>query len=174
LIADKADIASKLGTKLDTWRRSVGAQMMMPNADFVPNPQAADGGVMLPAKTAEVHGITLRYEPLPHKNTLGFWTQIEDSVSWTFQVSKPGNFRVQIQQGCGTGQGGSEVEFTVAGQTLKTIVEDTGHFQNFKLRDIGTVKLNKPGIHTLAVRPKTKAKVAVMDLRQVNLIPTAK
>ena len=41
---------------------------MKPNLDFLPNPQAADGTVMLPAKTADVHGVQLRYEPLPHKD----------------------------------------------------------------------------------------------------------
>jgi hypothetical protein len=51
------------------------------------------------------------------------------------------------------------------------IVEDTGHFQNFKARTIGTVKFEQPGRYTLTVRPRTKAKAAVMDLRQVTLKP---
>jgi hypothetical protein len=74
-------------------------------------------------------------------------------------------------QGCGKGQGGSAVEFAVAGQTLKTVVEDTGHFQNFKQRSLGTVRFDKPGRYTLTVRPKSKPGVAVMDLRAVVFKP---
>ncbi|MGH7223308.1 MAG: sulfatase, partial [Gemmataceae bacterium] len=78
LIADKPMIAKQLSAKLTAWRKEVGAKMMKPNPDYVPNPQSKDGTVTLPAKTAEVHGIQLRYEPLPHKNTLGFWTRAGD------------------------------------------------------------------------------------------------
>jgi hypothetical protein len=128
--------------------------------------------VTLPAKTADVHGVQLRYEAQPHKNTLGYWTRADDYVSWEFQVKKSGTFHVEVLQGCGPGAGGSIVEVTVAGQTLPFTVEDTGGFQNFNPREIGPVTIDKPGRYTLEVRPKTKAKNAVMDLRSVRLIPS--
>ncbi len=171
LIEEKPEVAKRLAESLAKWRSDVDAQMMRPNPDFVPNPQAADGTITLPARTADVQGLQLRYEPLPHKNTLGFWVRAEDTASFEFTVTKPGTFSVEILQGCGKGQGGSEVEFIVAGQTLKTIVEDTGGFQSFKARDIGTITLEKAGRYSLMVRPKMKAKAAVMDLRQVVLKP---
>src|SRR5262249_55109381 len=143
LIADKPEVAKELTAKLDAWRKEVGAKMMTPNPDYVPNPQAKDGTVTLPARTADVHGIQLRYEPLPHKDTLGFWTRAEDWASWDFTITKPGTFAVEVLQGCGKGQGGSEVEVAVAEQSLKFTVEDTGHFQNFKARQISTIKIDK-------------------------------
>jgi hypothetical protein len=76
-------------------------------------------------------------------------------------------------QGCGKGQGGSEVQVSIGGQSLTFTVEDTGHFQNFKSRMIGTMALDKAGRYTLAVRPKKKAAAAVMDLRSVILRPRA-
>jgi len=42
----------------------------------------ATGDIRLFAKDATVHGATARYEPLPYKNTIGFWTKPEDWVSW--------------------------------------------------------------------------------------------
>jgi hypothetical protein len=144
--------------------------MMRANPGYVPNPQAADGTVTLPAKTADVHGVQLRYEAQPHKDTLGFWTRADDHASWEFTLQKPGTFRVEVLQGCGTGQGGSTVEVTVAGQSLAFAVEDTGGFQNFKVSDVGMVRLDKPGRYTLEVHAKTKAKNAVMDLRAVRLV----
>src|SRR5581483_3175889 len=71
LAADRPEVVTELAAKLDAWRKSVGAQVMTPNPDYVPNPQAANGTVTLPAKTADVHGLQLRYEAQPHKNTLG-------------------------------------------------------------------------------------------------------
>ncbi len=160
-----------LAARLREWRRSVDAQEMRPNPDYVPNPQAADGSVTLAARTAEVHGVMLRFEPLPHKNTLGYWTRADDWASWEFQIAKPGTFRLEILQGCGTGSGGSEVDFLVADQTVSVTVEETGGFQNFVRREIGTVTIDKPGRNTLAVKPRKKPGLAVMDLREVRLLP---
>lgn len=171
LAAERPDVVKQLAAKLGAWRGAVGAQMMTPNPRYVPNPQSADGTVTLPAKTADVHGVQLRYEAQPHKDTLGFWTRTDDSASWEFQVTKPGAFRVEVLQGCGAGQGGSTVDVSVAEQSLSFTVEDTGGFQSFKALEIGTIRLAKPGRYTLVVRPATKSKNAVMDLRLVRLIP---
>src|SRR5262249_46559780 len=159
---------------LRKWLEAVDAKMMKPNPDFVPNPQAKDGRVTMHARTARGHGVQLRYEALPHKDTLGFWTRADDSASWEFTVKKPGAFTVEVLQGCGKGQGGSAVELSVLDQSLRFVVEDTGHFQNFKARDVGTVKIDKAGRYTLKVKPIKKAAAAVMDLRSVTLKPGAK
>ena len=135
-----------------------------------PIAQAADGSILLHSRDVTIHGSTVRYEPKPEKNTIGFWTKKEDWVSWDLEVKKPGKFHVVILQGCGKGSGGAEVEFTVAEQTLKHTVEDTGGFQKFVERDIGSVELTA-AVHTLSVKPLTKPGVAVMDLRQVVLKP---
>lgn len=165
------EIVKELAAKLEGWRQGIAARMPRPNPGFVPNPQAADGSVTLPAKTADVHGVQLRYEPAPHKNTLGYWTRAEDWASWEFQLTRPGAFAVEILQGCGPGQGGSTVSVAVGGTTLPVTVEDTGGFQNFKARTIGTVKLDRPGRYELTVKPLIKKDIAVMDLRAVTLTP---
>ncbi len=172
LIEAKPEIAKALTAKLAAWRTEVGAQMPVPNPNYWPNPQAKDGTIPLPARFAEVHGVMLRYEPLPHKNTLGFWVNKDDYATWEFTVTKPGTFRVEIMQGCGTGNGGSEVNVSVGEQTLNFTVVETGGFQNFQPRDIGTLKLEKAGRYTLTVKPKTKAKAAVMDVRLITLKPS--
>ena len=134
--------------------------------------QAPDGVILLHARDVTIHGTTVRYEPQPNKNTIGYWTKKEDWVSWDFVVDKPGKFQVIALQGCGKGSGGAEVEFVIADQKLKMTVQDTGHFQNFVERNIGQVELKK-GAQRLEVRPLTKPGVAVMDLRSVTLRPGA-
>jgi len=132
--------------------------------------QADDGVILLHARDVAVHGKTVRYEPQPNKNTIGYWTNKDDWVSWDFEVKRAGKFRVIILQGCGKDSGGSQVEFAVGKQTVTTTVKDTGGFQNFAARDIGTIELAE-GEHTLTVKPLTKPGLAVMDLRSVTLEP---
>jgi arylsulfatase A len=133
--------------------------------------QAEDGTILLHARDVTIHGTTVRYEPQPHKNTIGFWTKQDDWVSWTFAVAKPGTFAVEILQGCGKDSGGAEVALSIAEQAVTFTVEDTGHFQNFVKRSVGKVVITEPGVVTLTVKPKSKPGVAVMDLRQVLLTP---
>jgi arylsulfatase A-like enzyme len=169
LALDRPEVVTEMADKLAAWRTNVGARMMKPNPDYTPNPQASDGNILLHCNWAEVHGTMLRYEPLPHKNTLGYWVRAEDWASWEFTVTKPGQFTIEVLQGCGKGQGGSEVEVSVGEQKVLFIVEDTGHFQNFKPRDIGTVVIEKAGRYTLNLKPKKKAAAAVMDVRSITL-----
>jgi hypothetical protein len=112
----------------------------------------------------------MRYEPEPHKNVLGYWTDPADWADWEFEVKQPGRYEVEIQQGCGDRCGGAEVNVEVAGETLKFTVLETGHFQHMILRTIGEVKL-AAGKHTLAIKPQTKPGPAVMDVRRIVLRP---
>ncbi|HET6575163.1 MAG TPA: sulfatase-like hydrolase/transferase [Fimbriiglobus sp.] len=171
LAAEKPERVKELAAKLTDWLKRVGAKMPTPNPDYHPNPQAKDGTVTLHARTADVHGAQLRYEPLPHKSTLGYWTKADDYATWEFELAKPGTFTVEVLQGCGKGSGGSEVEVSVGGSKLTFTVKDTGGFQKFVAREVGTLRIAKPGRHTLTVRALRKPGLAVMDLRQVVLKP---
>jgi len=132
---------------------------------------AANGLIALAAHEAVIHGQNLRYEPQPHKNTVGYWSRQEDWCQWHLATAKAGRYVVQILQGCGPGQGGSEVAVRVGGQELVFTVEETGHFQNFKNRTLGTIELAAGDDQTLQLLPRKKAAGAVMDVRQVRLIP---
>ena len=133
--------------------------------------QADNGLIQLPARQVTIHGTTVRYEPQPHKNTVGYWTKAEDWVSWDFKLTHPGTFSVILTQACGKGSGGSEYRLAVGGQTLTDVVPDTGAFTNFVERAIGSVTLTKAGDYTLSVTPVKKPGLAVMDLRMVTLQP---
>lgn len=173
LAAEQPEVTERLAKRLAAWRKDVSAKMPTANPVYRPNPSADDGSFVLHARSAIVRGTQLRFEPLPHKNTLGYWTEVKDTATWEFTRTEktPRTYAVEVLQGCGTGQGGSEVEVEVEKQTLRFTVEDTGGFQAFKARVVGRVTLARAGRLTLTVRPKTKAKDAVMDVRQVVLRP---
>jgi hypothetical protein len=135
------------------------------------NEQRADGSIVLLATNAVTHGKQIRYEPQPHKNTIGYWTKADDWVSWDFLVTKPGTFSATLTQACGKGSGGSEVAFSIGDQTIKDIVPDTGAFTNWVERTIGTFNLSTAGTYTITVKPVKKPGLAVMDLRAITLRP---
>jgi hypothetical protein len=148
------------------WR----ARMNAATAGRKPAITPAKGKILLPASAATVHGEKLRYEPQPFKNTLGFWVKQDDWAEWTFDVPVAGTYEVDVLQGCGKGSAGAEVEFTVGGKSFKMVVQETGHFQHFIRRPLGAVEL-PAGKASLTVKPKSKPGAAVMDLREVRLVP---
>ena len=146
------------------------ALLLDPAPEGDPVAQADDGVILCHSKQATVHGTKLQYEHNPKKNTLGFWVNAGDWAHWEFANSVAGDFDIEVMQGCGKEQGGSDVEVRVGGKSFPFVVEDTGHFQNFKPRVIGRVSLAE-GAQRLEIRPVRKAENAVMDVRQIRLIP---
>lgn len=133
-----------------------------------------DGVILCHSRDATLHSVKAQYEPKPEKNTVGYWVNPSDRVSWDVNFEQPGSYDVEILQGCGKGHGGSVVKVVMDDQTLEMTVEDTGHFQNFKPRIIGQFQVEQPGIRRFVIVPVKKASVAVMDVRQVRLIPASK
>lgn len=128
------------------------------------------GVVSLPASIAEVIGTTLRYEPQPHKNTLGYWTRPEDKASWDFELPVAGKYKITLLQGCGNGSGGSVVHVLAGKETLAFTVKETGGFQNFVPLDLGPIDL-PAGAQKIVIAPQSKPGPAVMDVRLVTLTP---
>lgn len=143
--------------KLEAWRKGMNK----------PGPAGA-GALILHARDAKVTGAKLQYEAPPQKDTLGFWVNPADFAEWSFEVPNAATYTVEILQGCGKGSGGSEVELAFAGGAVTFKVEETGHFQRFIPRAVGTVKLEK-GPQTVKLSAKSKPGPAVMDLRRVTL-----
>lgn len=168
---ETSDVVRSLHAQLRDWRKAVNAQMPTPNPQYEPNPPNKDGVIEIWSKTARVHGLQLRYEPLPHKNTLGFWVRKDDWAEFEFTVKRPGQYRVEALIGCGNGSGGSEVHFTVDDQTLRYTVKETGGFQSFVPTDLGTLNLTQAKRYQITIKPQTKPGPAVMDLRRITLTP---
>ena len=159
--------ATKAITSKSTKTGNGSTEWIHPN---VVQPQG-DDTIELKGMLAHLKGDKILWETPPHKRTIGYWVDPTASATWTFRVKRSGTYRCEIVQGCGRGNGGSRVRVSTAGQELRFIVEETGHFQNFLTRDIGSFTFDHPGVYTLEVMPETKPGKAVMDLRIVTLRP---
>lgn len=135
---------------------------------------ADDGVITLPARFAKTFGSKLRFEPQPHKNTVGYWTVESDYAEWKLRTAEAGTYDVEILQGCGKGHGGSSAELRVGDRTLPFTVLETGHFQNFRWRHLGRLSLPASSDLTVQLKAVKKAGVAVMDCREIRLVPVGK
>ncbi|GAB5406407.1 MAG: hypothetical protein Aurels2KO_46380 [Aureliella sp.] len=150
----------------------------------VPIKAAGDGSFDLPAAMAFTAGEKVRFEPQTFKNTVGYWVGAEDNARWRIVVGRPGEFNVGVLQGCGSGQGGSQATVRVFEDSgsqkeptdsqlhaqTKFEVLETGHFQNFQWRHVGTIAITKPGVYWVEVRPIAIKKNALMDIRRLHLV----
>ncbi|MEQ1824558.1 MAG: hypothetical protein ABL921_01375 [Pirellula sp.] len=171
-----------------SWKKPPAAsktiQLLFESEALFPSEQmpvvpTGDGTIVLHAFQGMTEGDKLRFEPQPHKNTIGYWTAVGDSVRWTFRADAAGSYSVGLLQGCGQGQGGSQARIQVtaegkdvASQEFDTI--DTGHFQNFRWNHVGKIDLPRPGVYQLTIRPIKIAKAALFDVRFVQLVRQAK
>ena len=136
-----------------------------------------DRELVLPAHQAVTHGEKLRYEPQPHKNTVGYWTVPSDWAEWSIEIPNPGVYEVELLQGCGRGQGGSEVDIIFSPETsdekqvLPYTVTETGHFQNFRRVSAGLIDIRGSGRYQLQLKPTKLANKAVMDVREIRIRP---
>jgi alpha-L-fucosidase len=127
--------------------------------------------VSLRAADADVHGNTARYESGRGKDNIGYWTDTNDWVSWDVRVTKPGTFAATITYACERGSGGSTYRVNVADQQLDGEIRETGSWTEFVTKELGKVRIDEPGRYLCSVVPMTKPRMAVMNLKAIELRP---
>jgi alpha-L-fucosidase len=131
--------------------------------------QSSDGSVRLTASDADLHG-GLQYEVGNGKDNVGFWTNPEDTASWTFKVDRAGKFTVTTDIAA---EGSGKFEVIVGGQKLSGTAPDTKDYTNFKSTNLtGTLDL-PAGSVTLTVKPVADG-WQPMNLRSLRLVPADK
>ncbi len=88
---------------------TIKAITLRPAPEGDPIIQTPEGEVVLKASQATTRSTTMRYEPASVKNCLGYWVNPEDWADWQFSIERAGSYDIEVWQGCGKDQGGSEV-----------------------------------------------------------------
>ena len=144
-----------------------------PQVDLSIHPQA-DGTIVLRAAEATIHGDSPRYESGGGKDNIGYWHDPKDYVDWKFKPQKPGAYRVEIVYSCQAGAEGSEFVVALGDQLLSGKSKSTGDWSKFTTVELGTLKIGKADVYTLAVKPKAEPKWKVIGLQAVILTPAKK
>jgi alpha-L-fucosidase len=131
--------------------------------------QAADGSILLPAIEANIKGATAHYES--DKDAIGFWTSPSDQVTWSFDIAKPGTYRVVVEYACPADAEGTTYDVEIGDQSVRARVASTGDWTKFSTLEIGKINITQTGKTTLTVKPVYMPAYAVMNLKSVHLEP---
>ena len=118
------------------------------------------------ASEADLHG-GLQYESGGGKDNIGFWTNPEDTASWSFKVNRPGKFKVTAEIAA---EASGRFEVMVGEQKAQGTAPATGDYTKFQRADLTGVLDIPAGNVTLTVKPVSDGWQA-MNLRSLQLVP---
>jgi alpha-L-fucosidase len=137
----------------------------------VPIRQAADGSLSLQAVDATIHGRTAKLDTSPGQDDVGYWTNVQDWVSWDCAFHEPGTFDVEVTYACTDENAGSDFFVEVAGVQLPGKVQSTGGWGKFVTFKLGSVRIDTAGARPVFVQASAMPHGAVMNLKTVTLKP---
>jgi putative heme-binding domain-containing protein len=127
-----------------------------------------DGSLVLSARTCEVYGTTLFFEPL--RLNLGYWRSEDDRAVWNIEIEKPGKYAVWLDYACPDTIAGNKFQLDANGRRLTGTVAGTGGWHSYKQSRVGAIEL-PAGKQEVTLRSAGKITEYLMDLRSVRLVP---
>ncbi|MEG1071384.1 MAG: alpha-L-fucosidase [Akkermansia sp.] len=104
---------------------------------------------------------------------IGWWTSEKGQAQWQVNVPKNGTYKVTIDFACDNGTGGTPVKIETGGSTLDWKVAETGSWNTYQTKELGTIQL-KEGKQTIKVVSMAKSKEGVVNIRSIILTPIKK
>ncbi|HYW96078.1 MAG TPA: alpha-L-fucosidase, partial [Bacteroidales bacterium] len=149
-------IKLKIDGKLDV-------ESLMPDQD-------TKGNLTLKPEFADLHNkmsTNLSLEQKRGISNIGNWTDARTSISYTFEISQPGTFKLQADV---AGIKKTSVAWNVSDQpqTEKELAP-TGDYGHFRVTELGSLEIDEPGTYTLEIKAVKKDWNPV-NLRNIELI----
>jgi len=127
--------------------------------------QQPDSTITLPAYLGKIHGDRPQLR-LDGRGVVERWVDPKEWLSWEFQVSRAGEYNVEVitsQQKYGNGwEGGHRVTVSLTDPEVKGAIGDDGRLENpsnpywpYVISKLGTLKITKPGLQKLFLKPET-------------------
>lgn len=132
-----------------------------------------DGSIMLPATAASVFGPSLIVEE--HFQNLGNWYSEKDHAAWSISIPTDRgtqSFNVELDFACHRNAAGNRLVLSAAGQNIDGRVPSTNRWDRYSTWNLGTITL-KPGETRLVLMTKSRPVQALIDLRNIRLVPAA-
>jgi len=128
---------------------------------------APDGGILLRALNARAAGPTIKY--MPEWQAFG-WFGPKDRVEWDVQVERAGAYDVILEWSVSAKESGKGFVFEIGGERLNGTIKSTGDWERFDSVLIGRINC-AAGKHTATFLPQPFEKGALLDLREIRLLP---
>jgi len=132
------------------------------------NPEALTAG------EAEVKGSTATQEEHDGVVNIGYWTNPKDAIEWQARFPDAGRYAVSMTYACDANSGGSKFTVSVDGSSLAGVVAETGSWGTYRTVPLGEITVAHPGVATVRLAPSEKPGMAVMNFRELSLIPVKK
>lgn len=132
--------------------------------------QLPDGRIIFSALDAKVVGKTAKLEEHPGNYRIGFWSDAGDYVTWDYNATRWGMYRVLLTYSCASPDG-SEVLVAMGDAHVHGKLKSTGSWYRYTTIDLGKLYVANAGKQTLTVKCTKKVGGAVMNLKAVLLIP---
>ncbi len=128
------------------------------------------GGLFLKASQAELFGDSLVFES-GHGN-LGYWQSDSDVAVWTVEIPGPTgrSYDLEWEWARPGGMGPGVLLVQVEAESMEVSLPATGSWETYQQRRVGHLHL-EPGRHRLRVRARPPVSTAVLDLRELRLVP---
>ncbi|MEO6187916.1 MAG: hypothetical protein ABIO82_06590 [Ginsengibacter sp.] len=127
-----------------------------------------DGAFHLTATHAQAVGPEIKY--MPEWKAFG-WFTTEDQAEWNVQLDKGGKYEVYMEWSVSDNEAGKSILFEAGNKKVRGKVGKTGSWFTYKTQKIGTVYLSA-GLQKVILKSNSKTeKGAMMDLREVKLMP---
>jgi putative membrane-bound dehydrogenase-like protein len=161
---DMADLFSFLRSRRPTLAPKVFAgnrpELILPEAD---------GSLLLSASKAAIFGPSLVFES--HHRNLGYWSHVDDYASWTIRIPQAGRYQLILEYASADNASGDDYAIETEGGTITGKVTSTGHWDNYRTKEVGTLNL-PPGEQHVTVRAAGPIRHgALMDLKNIRLKP---
>ncbi|MDI9403434.1 MAG: alpha-L-fucosidase, partial [Limnohabitans sp.] len=158
-------------------------------AEFAVRPDT-DGVIRLKPHDAELHnegdGEGLRVEQVGAiedvQYNIGYWLDRVDFPSWKVRIPSTTTansgkdavrYEAYITMACADESAGSAYSLVLDGVKVDGVTRGTGGWQKYQDVFLGPVTWT-PGAHSVAVKAITKPSEAVMNIREIRLVPVAK
>ena len=135
--------------------------------------QQADGTIILPASKAALHKASsdsqLVYETHDNGDNIGFWTDANDTVSWSIKVSSPGKFKITTEF-AQPYDIVNKFALVVDGKQVQCTASPSGSWWDFKSEDSADTLELSAGEIIVTAKPIEEAWRGI-NLRKIVLTP---
>jgi hypothetical protein len=127
--------------------------------------------IVLPVRHATLTGKSLAY--MPEWDALGFW-RAGEAAEWEVDVAKPGTYQVSMEWSVNDQNAGNPFVIEAGANKLEGKVESTKRWDVYRIKQVGTITIDSPGVQKIRIKAGEGFKNALMDLRDLRLTPVKK
>lgn len=122
LAGSLSEVAQKLQTAVDQWRRDVLAELKRPDTRPFPVGYHDLPAAYLPAADALPHGTIERSTKAPNCSYFRHWTSTDDSITWAVEVAQAGRYAATVYYTCKPENVGCTIELSLLGRRASRAV----------------------------------------------------